>query len=129
MPAFYSQTFVFVFSLFVLCFITCTLCGLVLFFWKAPRVNAVLKHPLLEHRPFRQQPLSIQAAIFLDYFLRLTMPGGKRWVAGYANQLLKHVDPKQVPLDVKWPLIGFWGGCWVGLIAMVALWAMVLIGR
>ncbi len=129
MTALYSQTFIFVFSLFALCFITCTICGLVLFFWKSQRVNSVLKHPLLEHRPFRQYSFSIQAAIFLDYFLRLAFPRAKRWVAGYANYQLKHVDPKQVPLDVKWPIIGFWGSCWIGLIAMIALWAMLLLGR
>lgn len=127
--AVFSQTFLFVFSLFALCFITCTLCGLVLFFWKGPRINAELKHPLLQHRPFKQYPFSIQAAIYLDYFFRLTMPNGKRWVVGYANHQLKHVDPRNVPLDVKWPLLGFWGSCWIGIVAMIALWAMLLLNR
>lgn len=47
----YSQTVTFLFSLFVLCFITCTISGLVLFLFKARRANEELRHPLLQHRP------------------------------------------------------------------------------
>ncbi|AUL47947.1 membrane protein [Bordetella trematum] len=129
MPTVFSQAFVFVFSLFVLCFVTCAICGAVLFFWKAPRINAEFKHPLLARRAFRQYPFAIQAGIFLDYFLRLSFPRSKRWVAGYANQQLSHVDPKQVPLDAKWPIIGFWGSCFLGIIAMVSLWTLLLLSR
>ncbi|XNT55436.1 hypothetical protein ACL7C4_11990 [Bordetella pertussis] len=50
----YSQTVTFLFSLFVLCFITCTISGLVLFLFKARRANEELRHPLLQHRPFKQ---------------------------------------------------------------------------
>ena len=37
------------FSLFVLCFITCSLSGLVLFFFKSKQINATLKHLSLIH--------------------------------------------------------------------------------
>ena len=91
------------FSLFVLCFVTCSISGIVLFFFKAKQINARLKHPYLEHRAFNQYPLAIQAAIMLDYFFRLMFPGTRFWLVGNANRLLAHVDPKQVPLSLKWP--------------------------
>lgn len=116
----YSQTVTFLFSLFVLCFITCTISGLVLFLFKARRANEELRHPLLQHRPFKQYPFAIQASIMLDYFLRLAFPRTKWWLIGHANKQLAHVDPKRVPLDVKWPIIGFWGACWLGLLAMIS---------
>ncbi|CCN03627.1 hypothetical protein L518_3061 [Bordetella bronchiseptica MBORD675] len=124
----YSQTVTFLFSLFVLCFITCTISGLVLFLFKARRANEELRHPLLQHRPFKQYPFAIQASIMLDYFLHLAFPRTKWWLIGHANKQLAHVDPKRVPLDVKWPIIGFWGACWLGLLAMISLWAMLLLG-
>lgn len=117
------------FSLFIACFFTCLICGVVLFFFKARRVNAVLKHPYLEHRSFGQYPFAIRASIFLDYFFRLAFPGAQFWLIGQANRLLEHVKPKQVPMDVKWPVIGFWGSCWLGLISMIALWIMLMLAR
>ena len=80
------------FSLFVLCFVTCSISGIVLFFFKAKQINARLKHPYLEHRAFNQYPLAIQAAIMLDYFFRLMFPGTRFWLIGNANRLLAHVD-------------------------------------
>ncbi|SAI58283.1 membrane protein [Bordetella ansorpii] len=117
------------FSLFVACFITCSICGFVLFFMKSKRINAVLKHPYLEQRPFAQYPFAIRATIFLDYFFRLAFPGASFWVIGESNRLLKHIQPKQIPLDVKWPLIGFWGACWLGLLSMIVLWGLLLFAR
>lgn len=117
------------FALFVACAITCAVCGVALFFFKAARVNAVLKHPYLEHRPFKHYPFAIRATIFLDYFFRLAFPRGKVWVLGQANRLLSHVQPRQVPLDVKWPVVGFWGACWLGLFSMLALWGLLLLSR
>ena len=61
----------------------------------------------------------------LDYFFRLMFPGTRFWLIGNANRLLAHVDPKQVPLSLKWPVVGFWGACWLGLIAMIALWTLL----
>ncbi|WAI85659.1 MULTISPECIES: hypothetical protein [Achromobacter] len=125
----HSPVMAMAFSLFVLCFITCTLSGIVLFFFKCKEINARLKHPYLQHRPWAQYPLSIQAAIMLDYFFRLMFPGTRLWLIGNANDLLGHVDPKQTPLSLKWPIVGFWGSCWLGLIAMIVLWVMLFLGR
>lgn len=123
-----SPIFIYIFSLLATCFITCTISGLYLFFVAQRQVNAELKHPYLKHKPFGQYPFSIRAAIFLDYFLRLMFPRTKFWIVGHANEQLAHVDPKRVPLAVKWPIVGFWGACWLGLIAMIALWTMLLLG-
>ncbi|WZB77224.1 hypothetical protein WJ972_16480 [Achromobacter insuavis] len=116
------------FSLFVLCFITCSLSGLVLFFVKSKQINAALKHPYLQHRPFERYPLAIKAAIMLDYFFRLMFPGTRFWLIGNANDLLGHVDPKKTPLALKWPIVGFWTSCWLGLIAMIVLWTLLFLG-
>ncbi len=116
------------FSLFVLCFITCAISGIVLFFFKARQINETLKHPYLQHRPFSGYPLSIQAAIMLDYFFRILFPRSRFWLIGNANTLLAHVDPKKVPLSLKWPVVGFWGGCWLGIVAMIVLWALIFLG-
>ena len=73
----HSPAMAMAFSLFVLCFITCSLSGLVLFFFKSRQINAALKHPSLQHRPFERYPLAIKAvaegkanekAIVTDYF-------------------------------------------------------------
>lgn len=42
----HSPAMAMAFSLFVLCFITCSLCGLVLFFVKSKQINAAFKHPI-----------------------------------------------------------------------------------
>ena len=120
-----SHALVIVFNLVALCFMTCAISGLVLFLFKAQQVNAVMRHPLLEHRPFKAYPFSIQASIFLDYFLRLMFPRTDFWLIGHANAQLKHVDPKTVPMSLKWPIVGFWGSCWVGLLAMITLWIII----
>jgi hypothetical protein len=117
------------FSLLIACIFTSVVCGAVLFFFKTARINEVLKHPYLKQRSFKQYPLSVRATIALDYFLRLAFPGRKFWVAGQANQLLAHVQPKEVPLDVKWPVIGFWGACLLGLPTLIVLWVVVMIAR
>ncbi len=124
-----SHAMALAFSLFVLCFITCSISGVVLFFVKIKRINAVLKHPFLQHRPFKAYPLAIQSCILLDYFFRLMFPHTRFWLIGNANDLLSHVDPKETPLDVKWPIVGFWGSCWVGLIAMITLWILLFLSK
>jgi hypothetical protein len=113
------------FSLLVACMFTSLVCGAVVFF-KSRGINAALKHPFLEHRPFERYPMAIRASILLDYFFRLAFPGSKLWLIGNANKLLAHVDPKKTPLAIKWPIIGFWGACWLGLIAMISLWVLML---
>ena len=62
----------------------------------------------------------------LDYFLRLAFPKSNAWLAGHANKLLRHVDPDDIPTDVKWPIIGLWGGCAVGMVAMLTLWILLM---
>lgn len=123
----YSPFIAMSFSLFVPCFITFSLCGLALFFFKREQINAELRHPYLQYRPFKRYPLSIQAAIMLDYFFRLMFPHSRFWLIGHANDLLAHIDPKKTPLAPKWPIIGFWGACWLGLIAMIVLWTLLLL--
>jgi hypothetical protein len=129
-PILYSTALRIAFSLFVACMCANVFSGLMLFFFKTARVNAVLKHPYLQHRAFRQYAFSVRATITLDYFLRLAFPGGKFWaVVQQANRLLAHVQPANVPFDVKWPVLGFWGSCLLGLPALIALWSLLLLGR
>ncbi|WP_459614796.1 hypothetical protein [Bordetella sp. 2513F-2] len=123
----FAQTASIAFSVLTACLLVSAVSGLVLFFLRPGRINTVLKHPYLEHRPFSQYPFAIRAAISLDYFFRLVFPRIQFWLIGHANRQLQHVEPKRVPLDVKLPVIGFWGGCWVGLAAMVVLWTVLLL--
>jgi hypothetical protein len=43
--------------------------------------------------------------------------------------MLKHVDPKKISLGLKWPLVGLWGGCFLGMIAMITMWTTLLVAR
>lgn len=124
-----TQVLAYAFSLVTLCFIVCCLCGLVLFFFRTERINATLKHPLLEHGSFRRFPLVIKTTIFQDYFFRLAFPGFNFGIFAHANKQLSHVDPKRVPFGIKVPIVGFWMSCWVGLIAMIAVWVMLMLYR
>jgi hypothetical protein len=129
-PVLYSAALRIAFSLFIACMCANIVCGATLFFFKTARVNAVLRHPYLQRRSFRQYPFSVRATITLDYFLRLAFPGREFWtVVKEANRLLAHVKPDRVPFDVKWPVIGFWGSCLLGLPTLAALWGLLLLGR
>ena len=66
--------------------------------------------------------------ILLDYFLRLMFPNSRIWLAGHANTLLAHVDPKTIPWNLRWPIVGLWSGCFIGMIAMLLLWTLILSG-
>jgi len=116
------------FSLLVACVAVCVISGIYLYLFKLRRANEVMQHPYLKHGPFDRFPLSIRAAIVLDYFFRLAMPGSQFWLVGHANRQLAHVDPDTVPTDVKWPILGFWGGCWIGIVALLALWLFLFLG-
>lgn len=110
------------------CMITAIVSGIFLFFISWRRINDEFAHPLLKQRAFQHQPLSIQAAITLDYFFRMTFTNNKGpGLIGNANRLMAHVDPKSLPLSVRWPVAGFWGGCFLGIIAMVLVWTLVLL--
>jgi len=115
------------FTLLVACALTSIVSGLVLLLFRLRVTNQTLRHPYLARRPWERYPLTIKATILLDYFLRLSFPGRKFWVIGEANRLLAHVHPGEVSSRIKWPLIGFWGGCFVGLAAMLALWVLILL--
>jgi hypothetical protein len=115
------------FNIFVACFFVSAISLATIYFFKLDRINDTLRHPLLQHRPFRQYPRAIQAGILLDYFLRLLFPHARKGLFGQANRNLAHVDPAKVPFDIRWPIMGLWAGCWVGLIAMVTLWALLLL--
>ncbi|MEI2415679.1 hypothetical protein V8Z80_05800 [Orrella sp. JC864] len=116
------------FSLFVACASVFLISGVYLYFFKLDRTNAVMKHPYLQHQPFHRYPRSLQMGMLLDYFFRLAFPNSQFSLIGHANRQLAHVDPKAVPTDVKWPLLGLWGGCWVGLAAMIAVWILLALG-
>ncbi|OZI46490.1 hypothetical protein [Bordetella genomosp. 4] len=117
------------FSLVTLCFIVCSICGVLLFFVQTDSINATLKHPLLKHGSFRQFPLVIKTSILQDYFFRLAFPGFNFGLFAHANKQLSHVEPKRVPFSVKAPIVGFWVSCWVGLIAMIAVWVILFLYR
>lgn len=115
------------FTLLVACALASIVSLAVLMLFRLRETNQTLRHPYLDQRPWGRYPLSIKAAILLDYFLRLAFPNSSFWIAGQANHLLRHVRPADVPTRVKWPLIGLWAGCFVGLFAMIFLWIIVLI--
>ncbi len=115
------------FTLLVACAMTSLVSGLVLLLFRLRKTNEVLLHPYLKQRPWERYSFVIRATILLDYFLRLCFPKSKFWIAGQANRLLAHVQPNEVSSGIKWPLIGLWGGCFVGLAAMLLLWALILL--
>lgn len=117
----------FSFTLLVACAMTSTLCGLILVLFKLRATNLALRHPYLDQHPWERYPVGIKAAILMDYFFRLALPRSHFWIVGNANRLLAHVNPREVPSNIKWPLLGFWGGCFIGLIAMAVLWILILL--
>lgn len=123
-----SLALVFSFSLFIACSFVFFISGAYLLLFKIDKANQLFKHPYLAQRSFKQHPLNLRLTIVLDYFLRLAFPNSNSWMAGNANQLLKHVDPDNIPTDVKWPIIGLWGGCAVGMVAMLTLWILLMAG-
>ena len=120
--------FTFSFSLLVACFAAAIVSGLVLML-TSRRINQAFQHPYLEKRAFHHYPFAIQAAITLDYFFRISFPRTTWSLIGNANKLLKNVDPRELPLAVKWPVMGFWGGCLMGILAMVLVWGSMLLSR
>lgn len=119
----------------VIAFSTFTTCAFVFFisfayllFFKIDQTNKAFKHPYLREQAFAKYPFSIRMKITLDYFLRLMFPDRKVGLAGQANQLLRHVDIKDIDWNIKWPIVGMWAGSAVGMVAMLVLWALVLSG-
>ena len=128
MAHYLSLALVYSFSLFIACSFVFFISGAYLLMFKINKANQLFRHPYLVQRSFRQYPLNIRLTIVLDYFLRLTFPKSTVWLAGNSNELLKHVDPANIPMDVKWPIIGLWAGCAVGMVAMLSLWILLMAG-
>lgn len=122
-----NTAFPFVFALFAACALTSLASVLAMMLYGMRRTNEAMRHPYLKQAPWARMTASVKATILLDYFLRLSCPNAKFWLAGQANQLLAHVDPAEVSNRVRWPLLGLWGGCLVGLVAMVTLWLLLFL--
>jgi hypothetical protein len=116
------------FTVLMTCVSVTVISGIYLYLFKLRRANEVMQHPYLKHAPFDRLPVGVRAAILLDYFFRLAMPRSQFWLVGHANRQLAHVNPDKVPVDVKWPILGFWGGCWLGIVAMLVLWLCLFLG-
>ena len=106
MSEYLSVALQFSFTLFVICTFTFFISGAYLLLFKIRYANDLFKHPYLLERSFSQYSWSIKMTIVLDYFLRISFPKSKSWIAGNANELLKHVDPQDIPTNVKWPIVG-----------------------
>jgi len=116
------------FSLFVTCAAVCLISAVYLYLFKLRRANEIMQHPYLAHAPYDRLPANLRLGILLDYFLRIAFPRSRVWLAGHANDVLSHVNPRTVPADIKWPLIGLWGGCLLGLPIMIVMWTLALMG-
>ncbi|MEI8402814.1 MAG: hypothetical protein WCG12_18580 [Alcaligenaceae bacterium] len=128
MSEYLSVALQFSFTLFIICTFTFFISGAYLLLFKIRYANDLFKHPYLLKRSFNQYSWSIKMTIVLDYFLRISFPKSKTWIAGNANELLKHIDPQDIPTNVKWPIVGLWAGCFIGMIAMLTVWAVLIIG-
>jgi hypothetical protein len=128
MPQHLAVVLTFSFSLFITCSFVFVISGVYLLMFKIKEANQLYKHPYLREKNFNQFTLSIRLTIILDYFLRTLFSRTNLWFAKNANKLLAHVDPKDIPMSVRWPIVGLWGSCIIGLLAMVTLWATLIIG-
>lgn len=115
------------FTLLLFCLACTLISGLYLFVFGHQVVNDELKHPYLNVLPWSRLTIGNRMGILLDYFFRLFFPNTRWSLMGHANQQLAHINPTQVPLKVKAPILGLWGGCFVGIIAMMLLWVLILI--
>lgn len=108
------------------CLAICVISALILFVFRAKRINDAMVHPLLAYGPFGRLPWTARIEIVLDYFFRMMWPRSRFWLVGQANVTLSHVDPGSVPSWVRRPIIAFWGSCMLGLFAAIVMWALVL---
>jgi hypothetical protein len=128
MSEYIAVALTFSFSLFIACSFVFVISGVYLFLFKIKEANQLYKHPYLREKHFNQFTISIRLTIVLDYFLRTLFSRTNLWFAKNANQLLSHVDPKELPMSVRWPIVGLWGSCIIGLVSMVTLWATLILG-
>lgn len=115
-----------VFCLFITCFLASLLSGLTILLFTLRKTNELFQHPYLKQQPFERYSLPMRLSMFMDYFFRICFPNTRVWLIGQANQMLSHVDPSRIPARIKWPVVGLWGGCYVGLLAIAALWTLLL---
>lgn len=116
----------FSFTILVACVMTCVVSALFLYL-NIRRINQAMRHPYLKQYQWEQLPATVKLTITLDYFLRLSFPRSKWWVFGQANRLLAEVEPTDISLRLRWPVVGFWGGCFLGIVAMLVMWLMILL--
>lgn len=116
----------FSFTVLVACVMACVVSALFLYL-NIRRLNLAMRHPYLKQYQWEQLPATVKLTITLDYFLRLSFPRSKWWVFGQANRLLAATEPTDISLRLRWPVVGFWGGCFLGIIAMMIMWLMVLL--
>jgi len=128
MQQYFSHALVLAFTFFVTCTFVFFISGAYLFFYKIDQINARFKHPYLRERKFEDLPMGIRLTITLDYFLRILFHKSKLSFASNSNKLLAHVDPVKLPMSCRWPIVGLWGSCAVGLVFMLFLWAFLIIG-
>lgn len=128
MSHYISIALVLSFSVFTTCAFIFFISGAYLLLFKINDVNKAFKHPYLNEQPFNQHPLALRMTILLDYFLHMVFPHSKRWLAGQANVILAHVDCKKIAWNLKWPLAGLWAGCFIGILAILVLWILILSG-
>jgi hypothetical protein len=114
------------FTVLVACVLTCLVSALFLYM-NMRRINLALRHPYLQKYRWEALPATVKLTITLDYFLRLAFPRSKWWVIGQANRLLADIEPTEVSMRLRWPIVGFWGGCFLGIAAMLVLWLMILL--
>jgi len=126
MPDTLPATLVICFSLFIACAFAFFISAAYLLLFKMKKANRLFKHPYLEGRDYAKYPLNIRMEILLDYFVRLMFPTSVVWLAANSNRLLHHVNPKSIPMDVKWPIVGLWGSCLIGTPVMVTLWILLM---
>ncbi|HRL20185.1 hypothetical protein [Alcaligenes sp. SDU_A2] len=112
-------------TLMLACALTALASGAYLLLFNLRSTHQALRHPYLDQHPWSRLPITLKAGILLDYFLRLNFPSRHSGVFGNANRLLAHVQRDQVPMGIKWPLMGLWGGCFIGLVCMLALWVLI----
>ncbi|HLT99681.1 MAG TPA: hypothetical protein VKZ70_08070 [Burkholderiaceae bacterium] len=116
----------FSFTILVAC-IMCFLVSALFVYLNIRRINLAMRHPYLDKYRWEQLPATVKLTITLDYFLRLSFPRSKWWILGQANRLLAHVEPTEVSMRLRWPIVGFWGGVFLGIIAMLVVWTVLLI--
>lgn len=118
----------FSFTILVAC-VMCFLASALFMYLNMRRINQAMRHPYLDKYRWEQLPSTVKLTVTLDYFLRMTFPRAKRWYFGQVNRLLAHVEPTEISMRLRWPVVGFWGGVFVGIISMLVLWmALLLMG-